>query len=287
VRLNGPEPGTGYDQLDVTGAVSLNGATLDASLGFSPAPGDRFVIIKNDGTDPVSGTFAGLPQGASLWIGGVPFHIYYDGGDGNDVVLVRNVPPAVTVPGDQTAFQNVDLALGGIRVADPDDANLTVTLGVSHGTLTLGTTAGLTVGGNGTSSVSLSGSQAALNAALPGLLYRGTLNYSGPDTLTVMASDGLETTSAGVAIRVKSLAEEAADLQAQVSALRAAGVLNQGQANSLLVKLDLQDNDGDIGRVQAFLNEVDALLGAGILSPAQADALLGPGNVLLTGLLRR
>jgi autotransporter-associated beta strand protein len=287
VQLDGSDPGTGYDQLVVTGSVSLNDATLDASLGFSPEPGERFVIIQNDGTDPVSGTFAGLPQGASLWIGGVPFHIYYDGGDGNDVVLVRNVPPAVTVPGDQTAFQNVDLAVGGIRVADPEDANLTVTLQVSHGTLTLGTVAGLTVGGNGTSSVSLSGSLAALNAALAGLLYRGTLNYSGPDTLTVTASDGLESTSAGVAIRVKSLAEQAADLQAQVNALRAAGVLNQGQANSLDVKLDLRNNDGDIGRVQAFLNEVDALLGAGILSPAQADLLRGAGNILLTGLQRR
>src|SRR5262249_31096428 len=110
VQLNGPDPGSGYDQLDVTGTVSLNDATLDASLGFGPAPGERFVIIQNDGTDPVTGSFAGLPQGASLWVGGAAFHVYYDGGDGNDVVLVRNVAPAVTVPGDQAAFQNLDLA---------------------------------------------------------------------------------------------------------------------------------------------------------------------------------
>jgi autotransporter-associated beta strand protein len=287
VQLDGLVPGTGYDQLDVTGTVRLNGATLDAALGFDPAPGDAFVLIKNDGTDPVDGTFAGLPQGASLRLSGVAFHIYYDGGDGNDVALIRNVPPAVTRPGDQTAFQNVDLAVPGLRVTDPDDANLMVTLQVSHGTLTLGTVAGLTVGGNGTSSVSLSGSQAALNAALAGLLYQGGHNYSGPDMLTVTASDGLDVTSAGVAIRVKSLAEQAADLQSQVNTLRAAGVLNQGRANSLLVKLDLKNNNGDIGRVQAFLHEVDAFLQAGILSVAQADALLGPGNILLLGLRRR
>lgn len=287
VQLNGPDPGTGYDQLDVTGSVSLNDATLDASLGFSPVAGDNFVIIKNDGADPVVGTFAGLSQGAVVSIGGVAFHIYYDGGDGNDVVLVRNTPPAITAPGDQTAFQNVDLALGGLRVDDPEDATLTVTLQVSHGTLTLGTVAGLTVSGNGTTAVSLCGSQADLNAALGGLLYRGDHNYSGPDVLTVTASDGLETSSATVAIRVKSLAELAADMQAQVEGLRAAGVLNEGQANSLVVKLDLEDNEGDIGRVQAFLNEVDALLRASILSSAQADALLTPGNILLTGLRRR
>jgi hypothetical protein len=54
-----------------------------------------------------------------------------------------------------------------------------------------------------------------------------------------------------------------------------------------LVKLDLKDNRGDIGRVQAFLNEVAALLNAGILSRVEADALLTPGNILLTGLKRR
>jgi autotransporter-associated beta strand protein len=287
VQLNGPDPGTGYDQLDVAGTVSLNDATLDASLGFSPAAGERFVIIQNDGADLVSGTFAGLPQGATLWIGGVPFRVSYDGGDGNDVELVRNVPPAVTVPGDQTAYQNVGLAVGGIHLDDPDDANLTVTLQVSHGTLTPGAVAGLTVVGDGTSSVTLSGGIADLNAALDGLLYRPDHNYSGADVLAVTASDGLETTSARVAIRVRSLTEQAADLRAQVNALLDAGVLNRGQANSLVVKLDLRDNDGDIGRVQAFLNEVGALLNAGILSRAQADLLLGAGNVLLTGLRRR
>jgi hypothetical protein len=107
------------------------------------------------------------------------------------------------------------------------------------------------------------------------------------DALAVMASDGLDTTSVSLAIRVKSLAEEAADLRAQVNALRAAGVLNQGRANSLLVKLDLRDNNGDIGRMQAFLNEVGALIDGGVLSQAQADPLLGPGNVLLLGLRRR
>jgi hypothetical protein len=181
----------------------------------------------------------------------------------------------------------VDLAIGGVRVGDPEDANLTVALRVSHGTLTLGSVAGLIVSGNGTASVRLSGSQYALNAALAGLLYRGTLNYSGPDALAVTAGDGLEVSSATVAIRVRSLAEQAADLRARVAALRDAGVLNKGRANSLLVKLDLKENNGDAGRVQAFLNEVGAFLQAGILSPAQADSLLGPGGVLLLGLRRR
>jgi hypothetical protein len=37
---------------------------------------------------------------------------------------------------------------------------------------------------------------------------------------------------------------------------------------------------GDVGKVQAFLNEVAGYLNGGILTQAQADALLGPGNIL-------
>jgi len=70
-------------------------------------------------------------------------------------------------------------------------------------------------------------------------------------------------------------------------ALGAAGVLNQDEANSLIVKLNLKGNNGDIGKVQAYLNEVAAYLNAGILTQAQAGALLGPGNILLLGLTRR
>ena len=48
-----------------------------------------FMIIQNDGTDPVVGTFAGLAQGATIVQGGMRFRISYDGGTGNDVVLTR------------------------------------------------------------------------------------------------------------------------------------------------------------------------------------------------------
>ena len=72
-----------------------------------------------------------------------------------------------------------------------------------------------------------------------------------------------------------------------MSAFQAAGVLNRGQANSLIVKLNLKGNHGDIGKVQAFLDEVADFLNAGILTQAQADALLGPGNILLLSVTRR
>ena len=81
-----PQPG-GYDQARVTGLLSLLGSTLTATLDFLPTTAAQFVIIQNDGTDPVLGTFTGLGEGAALTLNGKPFTISYHGGDGNDVAL--------------------------------------------------------------------------------------------------------------------------------------------------------------------------------------------------------
>ncbi|HEV8266930.1 MAG TPA: autotransporter-associated beta strand repeat-containing protein, partial [Thermoanaerobaculia bacterium] len=114
VELNGTTPGTGYDSLSVTGSVTLGGATLSVSLGFTPVGGDAFTIIQNDGTlDPVSGTFGGLGEGAILTLGNDLLQISYVGGDGNDVVLtkvgcVSDVgAPAVTAPSAATVTQTL------------------------------------------------------------------------------------------------------------------------------------------------------------------------------------
>src|SRR3954451_21150966 len=76
------------DQLKVIGAVNLGGVTLNLSVpSGSPAAGDTFTIIDNDGSDAVNGTFSGLAEGATLTAGSFHFAISYHDGDGNDVVL--------------------------------------------------------------------------------------------------------------------------------------------------------------------------------------------------------
>lgn len=89
VEIEGATAGTEHDQTDVTGSVSLGNASLDlqvisaATVGF----GDALIIIDNDGSDAVSGTFSGLVEGASVDVGGRTSTISYVGGDGNDVVI--------------------------------------------------------------------------------------------------------------------------------------------------------------------------------------------------------
>jgi hypothetical protein len=92
VLINGTTPGSGHDQVNVVNGGTVNLASaelvLDMDFGFKPAPGTSFVIIKNDGTDPVQGNFLYLPEGAFVTVGNAAFSITYKGGDGNDVALV-------------------------------------------------------------------------------------------------------------------------------------------------------------------------------------------------------
>jgi autotransporter-associated beta strand protein len=125
------------DSLNVTGTVNLGGATLFAIE--TPAALAPHFIITNDGNDPIVGTFAGLPEGATF-IGdnGKPFLISYVGGDGNDVTLTPETLPTrllATGPGTGSGLlfsvnagqygnpQNVSLIpgfTGEIRVARVD-----------------------------------------------------------------------------------------------------------------------------------------------------------------------
>lgn len=102
VDLNGTSAGSGYRQLNVNGTINLAGSSLDASANFLSTVGDTFTIINNDGNDAVVGTFAGLAEGATVVLGGLPFTISYVGGTGNDVVLVRvpavgPTPPSISI----------------------------------------------------------------------------------------------------------------------------------------------------------------------------------------------
>ncbi|MEZ4705582.1 MAG: Ig-like domain-containing protein [Caldilineaceae bacterium] len=110
-EINGvTTPGSDYDQINVTGAVAIDSAAVLAVTGTVTGTngGDTIVLINNDGSDAVAGNFAGLPSGTTLTVNGQDFRIYYDGGDGNDVVLVRNdtTPPVITYTLDGTLGDN-------------------------------------------------------------------------------------------------------------------------------------------------------------------------------------
>jgi hypothetical protein len=115
-------------------------------------------------------------------------------------IVAGNDAPINTVPGGQTVAEDTTLAIAGVSVADIDSSALTTTLSVAHGTLNV--IAGPGVTGNGTASVTITGTAAQINTALVGLAYTGNLNFNGADTLTVATNDGTAIDTDMIAITV-------------------------------------------------------------------------------------
>jgi autotransporter-associated beta strand protein len=96
--------GTDYDQLKVTGTVTLGGPlnlTYTGAGAFAGNSGQLYTLIDNDGTaDATIGTFAGFAEGATVGtFDGIALSISYKGGDGNDVTLsaVAGVPAIIYI----------------------------------------------------------------------------------------------------------------------------------------------------------------------------------------------
>ncbi|MBP1634773.1 MAG: repeat-containing protein, partial [Acidobacteria bacterium] len=199
-----------------------------------------------------------------------------DGEDNSNVATVSitvtpvNDPPVAngdsyTVNEDATFTVPAPGVLG--NDTDPDSPTLTAALasGPGHGTLTLNANGSFT--------------------------YAPAGNYTGPDSFTYTASDGqAQSAAATVALTVVEVPDdqEAQALADMVLGLKAAGAVNAGQANSLLVKINqivstLQQNKNNVAcnLLKAFVNEVNSLVATGVLSPAQAAPLLAKAANLM------
>ena len=98
-------PGTGYDQVVVSGttgatAVDLGGSTL--SLSGTTTSNATYVLVDNQTASATANAFAGLPEGSTVTVGGNSFTLTYTYNNGganptaNDVALV-GVPEPTSV----------------------------------------------------------------------------------------------------------------------------------------------------------------------------------------------
>ena len=82
------------DVLIVQGSVDVTGASLIPNIVGGVFFSNEFVILANDGADPVIGKFVGLDEGAQLFANGVTLRITYRGGIGNNDVTLTVVTQA-------------------------------------------------------------------------------------------------------------------------------------------------------------------------------------------------
>ena len=154
IEVNGPIVGTQYDQLNVTGTVSLGNANLNVGVSnlYTPSAGQTFTIVNNDGNDPVTGTFAGLAENDVFYSGTTSFRISYAGGSNNNDVVLTTVAlcNSVSIPNYTTL--NASPVTASVNVNDTtgkalQSTDFTITYNpavVTFGSASLGT---VTAGG--------------------------------------------------------------------------------------------------------------------------------------------
>ena len=115
-ELNGTVAGSGYDQTVVTGTTTLSNTTLTPSIGFTPAVGNSFTILR---ADTITGTFAGLTDGATFTVSGYTLRVNYNlspSGEDNIILTVlptpvSPTPSATAASAPATGLQHTDQAL--------------------------------------------------------------------------------------------------------------------------------------------------------------------------------
>ena len=144
------------------------------------------------------GSTAGTPRSVQVLV--------YDGASYSNAatatinVAATNDPPVNAVPGVQTTLEDASIAITGVSVADVDNNLATSRITVTNGTASVSLAAGATIsaGANGSTTFTLSGTQAQINVALATLSYQPTVNFSGTATLTVLSTDANVATDSDV-----------------------------------------------------------------------------------------
>jgi parallel beta-helix repeat protein len=305
--VNNPPTGTNGT---VTTAPSTDYVFTLADFGYSdPDAGDAFSAVRID-TLPslLAGTlyFGALPlalpgnvlsasgiaagnlhfRPALLFVGtaSFDFSVRDTNGPAFDVapntmqvnVVVPTNDPVNVVPGPKAVNEDTALAITGLSVNDPNGDLTSVQLTVLNGTLSALPSGTATVGGSGSASVTISGTQADINASLASLNYQGALDYSGADTLTVRSTDaGGLFDQDNVAITVSPVND------APLAAAPLSYVATEQSSLTLHgTGLAVADVDAGLNSVTATLS---AVTGAIFVNPGTTGVLLGGfGTPLVT-----
>jgi hypothetical protein len=188
----------------------------------------------------------------------------------SDGTLGGNSAPLADAGSVQTVIINETVQLNGSGSSDPDGDPITYSWEI----------AAKPAGSNATLS-----DPSTVNPAF-------VADVAGEYTVSLTVNDGTVNSAPDEVIITAITAQQApGSLIDHVKALVAAGVLNQGQGNALIAKLDAAIKQVDkgnsntaINQLQAFINQVNAFINSGILTSAQGQPLIDAANAIIAEL---
>ena len=165
------------------------------ALNYNGTLEDAFTFVawdlSNNGGIAGVGTYADTNSGDSTYLSGFSVD---DDTVGITVTAVNDLPTNTVTTATFTVEEDSSVKITGLNTSDPDGGNVTVTLSVSSGSLSVGAVTGVTILTNGTSSVQLVGLVSAVSTALTtadNITYTPAPNFNGTVTLTMTTNDGL------------------------------------------------------------------------------------------------
>ena len=178
---NTPDSATGYSY-DISAYASATTWIRFEGLGTTDAGETNYLYFDN----------VQIAYQTAANIGG---NTAFSSNSASSSISVNSVPinnlPATQSTTEDTAITFNSANGNLISITGNAGDNLAVTLSVTNGTLTLSQITGLTfdAGANGSATMTLTGTVENINAALDGLQYTPTSNYTGGDTLTLVSTE--------------------------------------------------------------------------------------------------
>ncbi|TNI73881.1 retention module-containing protein [Aeromonas media] len=214
-----------------------------------------------------------------------------------EVSPVNDAPINVLPQDPQVAQEDKPFVIQGLQVKDVDagSGNIEVRLSVTHGSLTVLNAAGVTVTGDGSGSLLLSGTLAQINALLSGGIdYLGNSNFNGNDALTMVTNDLGNTGSGGALGDTDVLPIEVQAVNdAPVNLLPGTPQVAQEDTPFVIKGLQVQDVDAGSSPMEVRLSVLHGTLvladGSGVtVTGSGSDTLVLSGsqdaiNALLAG----
>jgi hypothetical protein len=90
IQIGGTSSSPTIGSIHATGRVTLAGG-LTVTATVKPAVGTALVVVNNQGTSPISGIFANLPEGSTIKVNGMTFRISYVGGSNRRSVTLTRI----------------------------------------------------------------------------------------------------------------------------------------------------------------------------------------------------